>query len=158
MRQVWWARLRPYLSPKLSKDLLTAVAPAVARTSSAGNPEPMDTIPATDVYAPAGGFASAKLFATQKGRVSLAKENIIVWFRNCSEKKDDRTEKLKKENDEVCKKTWVLSLWKLALACLFLHFRKAVSLRVNLYAYRSNQFICVIEVKPTGVELIKAEK
>ena len=97
--------MRPYLSPKLSKDLLTAVAPAVARTSSAGNPEPMDTIPAMDVYAPAGGVASAKLFAKQKGRVSLAKENIIVRFRNCSEKKDGSTEKLKKENDEVRKKT-----------------------------------------------------
>ena len=105
--------MRPYQSPKLSKDLLTVVAPAAASTSSAGNTEPMDTIPASDVSTPtptpAGGSASAKpfakLFAKHKGRVSPAKENIIVRFRKRSEKKEDSTEKLKKENDEVSKKT-----------------------------------------------------
>ena len=79
-----------------------------ASTSSAGNPEPTDTIPAPDVSAPvptpAGCFASAKLFAKQKGQVSPAKENINVRFRNRSEKKEDSTEKLKKETDEVCKR------------------------------------------------------
>ena len=94
---------------KLSKDLLTTAAPAVASTSSAGKPEPMDTIPAPDgstpAPVPAGSSASGKPFSKLKDRVSTAKETIIARFRNLSEKKEDGTEKLLKETDEVLRNT-----------------------------------------------------
>ena len=95
---------------KLSKDLLTTAAPAVASTSSAGQPEPMDTIPAPDgstpAPVPAGSSASGKPFSKLKDRVSTAKESIIARFRNLSEKKDeDGTEMLLKETYDVLKKT-----------------------------------------------------
>ena len=80
----------------LSKDLLTTAAPAVASTSSAGQPEPMDTIPAPDGSTPApiptGSSASGKPFSKLKDRVSTAKETIIAHFRNLSEKKEDGTD------------------------------------------------------------------
>ena len=91
----------PVPVPELSKATLTAAAPAVASTSSAGKPEPMDTIPAPDVSTPAtipgGSIASAKPFSKLKNRVSTAKENVIARFRTLSEKKEDGTERLLKQ-------------------------------------------------------------
>ena len=124
-----------------------------ASTSSAGNPAPTDTIPAPDVSAPVPTPAGSCL---QSKRVKLArlKRTLMFGLETVLKRKRIVRKSLKKKPMKSVKD--MRAIFVKACIILLLRFKKAISLQVNLYAYRSNQFICVLVVKPSGVELIKA--